>query len=124
MVLFGLVLANHYFPKNTAEYSFKSTSLLMLQFAYNAVEAFSGLNFFFLIIMAIVMRNISVIGYRSHLKLVSPGKENLLAIITQKFQDDFQPSLNFHVQSIKLGFSNSCLLRAGFVVKKVFLKRR
>ena len=74
--------------------------------------------------MAIVMRNISVIGYRSHLKLVSLGKENLLAIITQKFQDDFQPSLNFHVQSIKLDFSNSCLLRAGFVVKKVFLKRR
>ena len=47
MVLFGLVLPNHYFPKNTAEYSFKSTSLLMLQFAYNPVEAFSGLNFFF-----------------------------------------------------------------------------
>lgn len=70
------------------------------------------------------MRNISVIGYRNQLKLVSVGKENLLAIITHKFQGDFQASLNFHVQSIKLGFSNIYLLCAGFVVKKVFLKRR
>ena len=74
--------------------------------------------------MAIVMRNISVIGYRNQLKLVSVGKENLLALITHKFQGDFQALLNFHVQSIKLGFSNICLLCAGFVVKKVFLKRR
>lgn len=40
------------------------------------------------------MRNISVIGYRNQLKSVSVGKENLLTIITKKFQDDFQPSLN------------------------------
>ena len=50
--------------------------------------------------MAVVIRNVAVISYRNQIKPISARMGNLLAIIAEKFQGDFQSSLNLENQSI------------------------
>lgn len=50
--------------------------------------------------MAILIRNVAVISYRNQIKLVSAEMGDLLATTAEKFQDDFQPSLNLENQLI------------------------